>query len=352
MRPTLPFLVLLSLFVPGLYAMPAKAPHGVPAHGSGFSVRSLPLPGGGEKGIAMDYLAFDPGTGFVWVPAGNTGAVDIVDTASGKVTQVPGFASSEVHVGGSKRVLGPSAATVGDRVVYIGNRADATVCAVNARSFVRGACGHLDSMPDGLAFVATTGDVWATTPRDHSIRILDGATLAEKRKLTFDGDPEGFAVDAKRHRFYTNLEDKDQTLAIDLKTHETVATWHPACGQEGPHGLALDEQHGWLFVACSARVEVLDVGSSGAVLSAVDTGDGVDSIDYAPATRTLYVGAAKAAKLTIVRVEAKGRLVVEAQVPTPVGARNGVVVRDGSVYLAHSRSAPLNELVVVSPKDE
>ena len=155
-----------------------------------------------------------------------------------------------------------------------------------------------------------------TTPGDKSIRVLDSKTLQQKAKLTFDGNPEGYAVDAKRGRFYTNMEDKDQTLAIDLKTQKTVATWNPSCGKEGPHGLAAGRAAGHLFVACSTLAEVLDVGHDGAVLSKVDTGDGVDDINYAPATHLLYVGAASAAKLTIARADQNGHLTVVAQVPT------------------------------------
>ena len=187
-----------------------------------------------------------------------------------------------------------------------------------------------------------------TTPGDKSIRLLDSKTLEQKAKLTFEGNPEGYAVDAKRGRFYTNLEDKDRTLAIDLKTHKTVATWNPSCGKEGPHGLRLDATDGHLFVACSTLAEVLDAGRDGAVLSKVDTGDGVDDIDYAPATHMLYVGAAQAAKLTIARADEKGHLTVVAQVPTQAGARNAVVAKDGTVYLAHA-GTKLSALVVVSP---
>ena len=63
-------------------------------------------------------------------------------------------------------------------------------------------------------------------------------------------------------------------LAIDLRTHQTVATWNPSCGEDGPHGLRLDEKAGFLFVACSAKAEVLDVGHAGAILSSpvVDRG--------------------------------------------------------------------------------
>lgn len=338
MRPPVLFLL------PFLLGAPAVTPAVT------YGVRSVPLPGAGDQGISMDYVAFDARTGFVWVPAGNTGAVDVIDTAHGdKVTQVPGFPTAEVQARGATRVVGPSSATVGDGTVYVGNRGDSSVCAVDARSLARGACARLDSMPDGLAYVASTKEVWVTTPRDRSVRILDASTLTQKARLAFDGQPEGFAVDATRGRFYTNLEDKDRTLAIDLRTHETVATWNSSCGEDGPHGLRVDEKAGFLFVGCSARAEVLDVGHAGAVLSSVDTGDGVDDLDYAPATHLLYVGAARAAQLTVAQVDDAGRLTVTARVPTRPGARNGVAGTDGTVYLAHTSSSKLNEITAVAP---
>src|SRR4029077_3215220 len=106
-------------------------------------------------------------------------------------------------------------------------RGDSTVCAVDARKLTKGACGSLDASPDLLAYVASAREVWVTTPRDHSIRVLDAVTLAQKAKLTFDGQPEALAVDAKRGRVYSNLEDKDGTLSIAMNTTETAATRNP-----------------------------------------------------------------------------------------------------------------------------
>jgi len=234
-------------------------------------------------------------------------------------------------------------------MAFVGNRGDSSVCAFNPKTHARGHCEVLDSMPDGLAYVAATKEVWVTTPRDKSIRILDAAKLDEKAKLTFEGNPEGFAVDGRRGRFYTNLEDKDRTLAIDLKTHKTVATWKPACGEDGPHGLRVDAAAGHLFVACSARVEVLDAGHEGAVLSSIDTGDGVDDIDYVADSRMLYVGAAKAGQLTIAKDDAAGKLALVATVPTRVGARNPAATDKGLVYLAHSSRSELTDVVAVTP---
>jgi DNA-binding beta-propeller fold protein YncE len=345
MRHTTFFLLLVLLAAAASPAPPAE-----PAPNASYTVHPLPLPGGGDDGIVMDYLAFDPATGFVWVPAGNTGAVDVVDTAAGKVKQISGFPTAEVQFRGAKRVVGPSSAAVGEGVVYVGNRGDSSVCAVDARSLARGACGKLDSTPDGLAYVAPTKELWVTTPRDSSVRILDGATLAQKARIGFDGRPEGFAVDAGRGRFYTNLEDKDRTLAIDLKSRRTVATWSPKCGEEGPHGLRLDPASGFLFVACDDHTEALDAARDGAVLSSIDTGGGVDDLDYAPASRLLYIGAAKAAKLTVAKVDASGKITLVAQVPTRAGARNGVVTPNGRVYLGHGSMSKSSALLVVAPE--
>jgi hypothetical protein len=317
--------------------------------GADYSVKPLPLPSGTAAGIGMDYIGFDPSTNAVWVPAGNTGLVDVIDPATNKMRQIAGFATKEVTVRDRKRTLGPSSVTFGGGTAYIGNRGDQSVCAFDAKTLAKRHCAVLASMPDGLAYVAPTKEVWVTTPRDKSIVILDAATLREKSKLTFEGNPEGFAVDAKRHRFYTNLEDKDQTLAIDLASHKIVAWWSPKCGEDGPHGLRVDEPTGHLFVACSARLEVLDAAHDGAMLSSIDTGNGVDDFDYAPASRLLYVGAARDAKLTIARDDAAGHLTLVATVPTAAGARNPAVAKNGAVYLAHGGGVTSSDLVVVTP---
>src|SRR6185312_2988442 len=101
---------------------------------------SIALPGGPPVG--MDYLAYDAANGRVWVPAGNTGNVDVIDVATGKVTPVGGFPTApSTRPGRPNR--GPSSAAVGDGQIWIGDRADDSVCAVDARTLARGRCIHL-----------------------------------------------------------------------------------------------------------------------------------------------------------------------------------------------------------------
>jgi len=339
----------LLLFVIVSLGAIAIALHASPDQSANYSVRTLALPDHGKGNITMDYIAYDSKTGYVWVPAINIGTVFVVDTSNDNVREIPDFATNEVDVGGRKRTQGPSGVSVGDGVVYIGDRADSSVCAVDEKTLARKTCGHIDSTPDGVVYVAPTKEVWVTAPRDNSVRILDSQSLTQKEKLTFEGRPEGYAVDAKRSRLYMNYEDKDVTTAIDLKSRKTVAKWPSACGEDGPHGISVDQDAGFLFVACSTRAEVLDAGHNGEKLSSIDTGDGVDDLNYSPVTHMLYVGAARDARLTVAQVDAAGKLTVVAQVATHQGARNGVTTKGGTVYLAHSQLGQLAGLIVVSP---
>ncbi|HEY2744608.1 MAG TPA: YncE family protein [Polyangia bacterium] len=314
------------------------------------AMRAIALPGAPTSGgVILDYIAYDRAHRRVWVPAGNTGSVDVINVDSGEVTRIDGFMTSEMERRGHKRIVGPGSATVGDGVVFVGNRGDSTVCAIDAASLQRGACAKLDSMPDGLAYVGSTKEVWVTTPRDKSVTIVDASTPNApfvKTKMTFDGEPEGFVVDDDRGVFYTNLEDKDRTLAIDIKSRHVAQTWLPACGENGPKGLALDRGRNFLIVACADRVKVLDAGHDGKELSSVVTGDGVDNIDYLEARHAVYAGAARAGKLTVAIVDAGGKLTSEAVIATATGARNAVVTDDGVPYLT---DAPEGKILAVTP---
>jgi hypothetical protein len=68
-------------------------------------------------------------------------------------------------------------------------------------------------------------------------------------------------------------------------------------------------------------VEVLDAGKDGGILSKLDTGEGVDNIDYLPGRRSLYVAAGGAGTLTVAHLDEKGVLQRNAAGATAKGAR-------------------------------
>jgi DNA-binding beta-propeller fold protein YncE len=321
--------------VPGVAASGARAP------------TAVPLPAGAEP-AAVDYLAYEPGRRRVWIPEANTGSVDVFDVSSSTFARIAGFKTATRDMRGAKRTLGPSAVTIGDGFAYIGNRATSEVCPIAESSLEIGRCITLDSPTDGVVYVPAAKEVWVTTPRAQSIVVLDAsnpASLARKTAVRLDGAPEGYAVDPSRGLLLTNLEEKNETVAIDIVTHRPKTTWNVDCRSDGPRGVAVDSARGFVFVACTDRVLVLDGARDGATIATIDTGEGIDNIDWLGSRRLIYGAAAGAGTLTIAHVGDDGKPVLVSRSPSALRARNAVVDEVGNAYVVD----PVRGELVVLP---
>jgi hypothetical protein len=322
-------------------AAPAAPP--TPAGPPQLTFKAVALPGATAP-ASLDYIAYDAARGRVWVPVGGTGSADVFDVAAGTFTRIDGFKTAEREYKGKKRMMGPSAVAIGDGFAYVGDRASGEVCAVDATKLTLGRCLTLPTPPDGVAYVPSAKEVWVTTPRNQTLTILDASkpdALKVKTTIKLEGDPEGYALDAGKGLFFTNLEDKNKTVVVDVKTHKPKATWTLECGNDGPRGLAVDTERGFVFVACTDHLLVLDGAHGGAKVASLDTGAGVDNIDWLGPQRLLYVAAGKAAKLTVARVDDKGQPSVVASGASSEGARNGVADASGNAYVADAAAARL-----------
>jgi len=313
-----------------------------------YTLKPISLPGANGV-VVLDYFAYDAQTGRLWVPASNTGSVDVIDETTDVVSQVTGFDTGEVELRGRKVTLGPTALTVGNGVVYIGNRGDSTLCIIDAHTLKRGECLQVASRsagpaaaPDGVVYVAAVRELWITTGApplgvaspDKSIQVYDASNpqrLKLKTKITLDGSAEGYAVDNRRGLFYTNLEETGHTISIDVRSHRVVAKWN--VGAADLQGLALDAKRRFLFVACGDHVVALDVGRGGRVIDSLKTGAGLDNIDYSPEEKVLYAAASEIGTLTVAEADDEGRFHLKATIPTVKGARGVVAARAGNAYL-------------------
>ena len=309
-----------------------------------YELKPINLPGA-TGAVALDYFAYDRATGKLWVPASNTGSVDVIDEATDAISQVTGFPTGEIERRGRKITLGPTAASVGDGVVYIGNRGNGTLCVIDAKTFARGECVPVSVdravTPDGVVYVAATRELWVTLrPKESgnaaakSIQVFDASSpqhLKPKANISLENLAEGYAVDNQRGIFYTNIEEVGKTVAIDVHSHKVIATWNP--GSSDLQGLALDTARRFLFVACGDHVVSIDVGHDGKVLDSITTGPGLDNIDYSADGKLLYAAASQAASLTVAEVDDRGKFHLRATVPTVKGARGVVAGKDETAYL-------------------
>jgi hypothetical protein len=356
---------------PSPAASPATATSGVPSAGSSpapaasasvtgavpkpepakLAAIAIPLPGAPVP-VSLDFIFYESEKSRVWVPAGGSGSVDVFDIAKQGFTRVEGFATAEREAHGKKRLLGPSAGAVAGSFAYIGNRATQEVCAIELGSLKKGACLKLPTPIDCVEFVPQTQEVWVTAPSAESLIVLETlprGVLKQKATIKLDGAPEGDALDEANGLFLTNLEDKGSTLAIDVKTHQVRSTWNAACSADGPRGVAVDSTRGMVLVACTDHVQLLDVAHGGALLGKLDTGAGLDNIDYSSKTGLLYAAACKAAKLTVARIDPQGQFEIVATGSTAEGARNAVADANGTVYVPDPQAA---HLLVLRPEPD
>ena len=311
---------------------------------SNYELKPISLPGA-TGAVALDYFAYDRATGKLWVPASNTGSVDVIDAATDAVSQITGFATSEIERRGRKITVGPTSASIGEGVIYIGNRGDATLCVIDAKTLARGESVPVSAdravTPDGVLYVQATRELWVTlrvksgdSAPAKSVAIFDASDLHHlkpKAKIPMDNLAEGFAVDNQRGLFYTNIEEAGKTVAIDTRSHKVVSEWQP--GSSDLQGLALDSARRFLFVACGDHVVSLDVGHDGKITDSITTGAGLDNIDYSADAKVLYAASSQAASLTIAEVDDGGKFHLSATVPTAKGVR-GVVAGEGdTAYL-------------------
>ena len=309
-----------------------------------YELQRISLPGASGT-VALDYFAYDRATGKIWVPASNTGAVDVIDEKTDVVSQIGGFPTGEIERRGRKIAVGPTAASMGDEVVYIGNRGNATICTIAATTLARGECVPVSAdravTPDGVVYVAATRELWATLrPKSgdnapaKSLEVFEASDphhLKPKTKIALENLAEGYAVDNERGIFFTNIEDVGKTVAIDLRSHKVIATWNP--GSSDLQGLAFDNAHNILFVACGDHVVSIDAGHGGKVIDSITTGPGLDNIDYSLDRKLLYAAASQAATLTIAEVDDHGKFHLRATVATVKGARGVVAGKGETAYL-------------------
>jgi len=317
----------------------------VPAAESNYELKPISLPGA-NGAVALDYFAYNAATGKLWVPASNTGNVDAIDEKTDAVSSITGFKTGEIERRGKKITVGPTAASIGDGVVYIGDRGDATLCVIDAKTLTRGECVPASTdhsiTPDGVLYVAATKEVFITTrPVSSSnveaakaLQVFDASDprhLKWKTKVPLDGLGEGYAADNERGLFYTNIEGPGSTIAVDVRAKKIVSKWNPGSADVG--GLALDAARRFLFIACGDHVVSVDAADDGKILDSIQTGASLDNIDYSAEKKILYAAASQAATLTIAEVGDDGKFHLKATVPTVKGARSVVAGKGETAYV-------------------
>lgn len=308
--------------------------------GGGATSGEIALPEG-PPGIGFDDLRFSPELGRVLVPAARSGRVDLVAPGSNAVTAIGGFSTAPAFAGGHD--FGVTSADFGADVVFATDRTTGLLAVIDpALQKIVGSV-KLGASPDYVRWVAPTREVWVSQPDSDQIEVFTvpsgpNPIPFHAAKIAVPGGPESLVIDVTRGRAYTHLW-KGATKAIDLKSRAIVATWPNGC--TGSRGIDLDEKRGFLFAGCSeGKALVLDV-ATGAILSSLANGSGVDVIAYSAGLGHFYLPGATSKTMAILGVSAKGELSLLGTVPTAAGAHCATADTSGNVYVCAPASGKI-----------
>lgn len=281
------------------------------------------IPVGGEGG--WDYLSVDEGARRLYVSHGaKVVVIDIEQNAVvGEITDTPG-----VH--------GLAVAPELKRGFTSNGRENkaSIVDLVTLKTLSKVDTG---ANPDAMLYEPGQKEVYMFNGRGQSATVFEAVSGQVVATIPFGGKPEFAVADTKAGRVYCNIEDKNELVAIDTKTHTVVNRWPIAPGEEAS-GLAIDLAQHRLFLGCGgSNLMVMMDSTSGKVVASVPIGKGVDATAFDPGTQLAFSSNGEG-NVTIAREETPDKLVVVQTLTTERSTRTMTLdPKTHRIYLASAK---------------
>jgi YVTN family beta-propeller protein len=193
--------------------------------------------------------------------------------------------------------------------------------------------------PDAIAYDAARAEVYVFNHTGNSATVINTKSNSVVSTIALGGSPEFAVVDQAHGRVYCNLEDRSETVAIDVTKHQVTERWPLGPGEE-PTGIALDVANHRLFAACHNKLLVMLDTESGKVTGSAPIGSGVDGCAFDDATHCVFASCGDGTT-TIAREESPGHLQVVQTLKTEHGARTMALdPRTHRIYLPAAQFQP------------
>ena len=194
--------------------------------------------------------------------------------------------------------------------------------------------------PDAIVYEPGHGEIYVFNHTGNSATVINAKAMAMSATIQLDGNPEFAAVDEKAGRIYCNIENKSEVAVIDTGTHEVVAHWPLAQGEE-PSGIALDARHHRLFSACHNKLMMMLDTETGKVIASAPIGADVDGCAFDDSIQLVFASCGDGTT-TIAREEGSDKLTVVQVLKTERGARTMALdPKTHRIYLPTAQFAPV-----------
>ncbi len=184
--------------------------------------------------------------------------------------------------------------------------------------------------PDAIMYDEFTKMIITCNGRSNDLSVIDPSSEKLVATIPVGGKPET-AVSNNAGKLFVNIEDKNEIIAVNLKTNAVESRWSIAPA-EGPTGLAIDLATNRLYAGCDKTLVVLNAGT-GKVVTTVPIGDGCDGVAFDNSTKNIFASCGEG-KLTIIHEANADKYDVLDNVPTKRSARTiAINEKTHTVYL-------------------
>jgi YVTN family beta-propeller protein len=185
--------------------------------------------------------------------------------------------------------------------------------------------------PDAIMYEPHTKTIITCNGRSKNLSIIDPSTNTVVATIDVGGKPET-AVSDGNGKVFVNIEDKNEIVAVDLKSHSVTDHWS-LNGAEGPTGLGYDRETKRLFAGCDNYLVVLNA-ENGKVVDKLPIGEGCDGVAFDPKNKIIYTSNGGSATITAIKETSPDKYSVIGNYPTKRGARTITInEKSGNLYL-------------------
>lgn len=268
----------------------------------------------------IDHLSIDLKTKHLFIAALGNSSVEVVDLEKAAVIQsIKGLEEPQ------GLVFVPDV-----NKVFVACGGDGSVRVYDGTTLKEEKKIDLKSDADGVRYDATTKRVYVGH-ESGAIAVIDPATCEILADIKVSGHPEAFSLDAAAQRVYVNVPGSGSVEVIDLEKKKVIEKWKLKSAKSN-FPMALDSEHHRLFVGCRspACIEVLDT-QSGKELATLESVGDMDDLFWDAGKLIAIGGEGKVLEYA----EQAGQFAVSATTKTRKGARTGLwVSATGQLFIA------------------
>jgi len=192
--------------------------------------------------------------------------------------------------------------------------------------------------PDAIFYEPFSKTIITCNGRSKNLTFIDASNYQVIATIDVGGKPET-AVSDEHGKVFVNVEDKNEIVAINIKTFQAEAHWSIA-PIESPTGLAIDIKTKRLFAGGEKMLGVINA-ENGKMVTTIPIGDGCDGVAFNNKTKTIYTSNGEGTMSIIKEIDGAHYKLMET-IPTLKGARTiAIDEMSDKLYLPTADFEPL-----------